>query len=306
MEARLMQRILCAWILLFALVLSPLTAVAVSEVLHRERSQYRNIVVVMTEERGRCMIFPVGNEGRLQTCMDPKDPDRLVLAYAPMALAGLLVNPNPKRILILGLGGGTLPTTLTRLLPDASIDVVELDQAVVNVAKGYFNLVENDRLRVKVQDGRVFVKRALLNKRRYDYIILDAFDGDYIPEHLMSKEFLEEARSLLSFSGVLAANTFSTSNLYDHESVTYQKVFRDMVVLRRSDSGNRILLVSPSQLPDSATLLKHAKELEPKVKRFGFNPHDLIGYIEREPDWDQSVRVLTDDYSPANLLRGSR
>ena len=297
------------WRLSFLLLLCLTTGLPVLamqaplEILHRERSLYRNLMVT---ERGneRCLVFPVGGEGRRQTCMDVTQPEKMILPYAPMAMVGLLVNPAPKRILIIGLGGGTLPTALRKLLPEADIDIAELDQAVVKAAKDYFNFTEDERMRATVQDGRVFIKRAALARKRYDYIFLDAFDGDYIPEHLMTKEFLEEASALLSFSGVLAANTFSTSRLYDHESVTYQQVFRDLVTLHRPDSGNRIILARMTPLPDDEVLLQNARELVPGMEHFGFDPVNLIGYIGREPDWDESVRPLTDEYSPANLLRG--
>ena len=62
-------------------------------------------------------------------------------------------------------------------------------------------------------------------QQRYDLIMLDAFDHEYIPEHLLTQEFLQEVKSLLAPGGVLAANTFSSSRLYDHESTTYAAVF---------------------------------------------------------------------------------
>src|ERR1044072_4356923 len=95
-------------------------------------------------------------------------------------------------------------------------------------------------------DGRVFVKRAIREGRRYDLIMLDAFDHEYIPEHLLTREFLQEVNSLLAPGGVLAANTFSSSRLYDHESVTYAAVFGSFYNLKRD---NRVILAMKGGLP---------------------------------------------------------
>ena len=84
-------------------------------------------------------------------------------------------------------------------------DSVEIDPAVVDVAERFFGFEENENVNVIVKDARVFVKQAGIMGREYDYIILDAFNGDYIPEHLMTKEWLEENKKILADDGVLVA-----------------------------------------------------------------------------------------------------
>jgi spermidine synthase len=172
---------------LAAVLLQPVAA----ETLHEERSLYRDITVTQEGQR-RCLVFNVHRGDRNQTCMNTADPERLVFEYAKMSFAGLLLNPNPRRVLIAGLGGGSLPSALTTLFPEAQIDVIEIDQAVVNVAKEFFDFEETDQVSVIVNDARVYVKRAALLEKKYDLVILDAFTGDYIPEHLLTLEFLQE------------------------------------------------------------------------------------------------------------------
>jgi spermidine synthase len=161
-----------------------------AETLHEERSLYRDITVTEIGNR-RCLLFNVHRGDRNQTCIYTDDLDRLVFDYTRMSFAGLLLAPNPQRILIIGLGGGTLPLAFNDLFPTAEIDVLEIDQAVVNVAEEYFYFEENDQMKVTVEDGRVFIKRAGMRNQKYDYIVLDAFSGDYIPEHMLTEEFLE-------------------------------------------------------------------------------------------------------------------
>ena len=83
------------------------------------------------------------------------------------------------------------------------------------------------------------MKRVASQKPNYDMVLLDAFDADYIPEHMLTKEFLEEVRSIMAPDGVIVANTFSNSALYDHESVTYRAVFGPFFNLKL---GNRIII----------------------------------------------------------------
>ena len=92
----------------------------------------------------------------------------------------------------------------------------------------------------------------------YDLILLDAYGGDYIPEHLMTAEFLEEVAGLLAPGGVVAANTFAHSQLYDHESVTYRQVFGPFYNLKRNDSDNRIVLAMNDSLPPKELLTSNA------------------------------------------------
>ena len=284
---------------LLLLVTPPLQAAEI----HREKSLYRNIVVKEADGR-RCLLFSVQRGDRNQTCMDLQDPKRLVFPYVRMSFGGLLLNPNPARVLVIGLGGGTIPIALAELFPAAMIDVVEIDEAVVRVARQYFNFAESAHLKVKVSDARVFIKRALLQDRTYDLIILDAFTGDYIPEHLMTQEFLQESRDLLSEAGVLVANTFSTSVLYDHESETYQSVFGDYLNFKLPISGNRVIIAGRQGLPSDFVIKNQASRLVESLRPYGIDPRTYPANMSREKDWDRTRRLLTDQYSPANLLRG--
>ena len=175
------------------LISTALNTQANAKVIHSERSLYRNILV--EENSGlRCLKFNVKSSKTQQSCMSVDAPNQLVFNYTKMLFSSLLINPNPERILIIGIGGGTMSNALNQLFPKVSITNVEIDPAVIKVAKSYFNFVENKRVTSVVQDGRIFVKRAVLKKEKYDWIILDAFNGDYIPEHLMTQEFLQETK----------------------------------------------------------------------------------------------------------------
>ena len=113
---------------------------AIAEVIHSERSLYRNILV---EDNGdlRCLKFNVKSNKTRQSCFNKSQPEKLVFNYTKQLLTGLLVNPEPQRILIIGLGGGTMSNTLHKLLPDSYIDNVEIDHSVIKVAREYFGFL---------------------------------------------------------------------------------------------------------------------------------------------------------------------
>lgn len=277
---------------------------ATARVIHTERSLYQNILITREGDEV-CMKFSLRVYQRRQSCIDLERPRRMVFTYTRMMLAGLLVaEASPKRVLIVGLGGGTLPTALAALLPDSHIDVVEIDPAVVRMAETFFGFQSTPRVTVSVQDARVFGRRAALDDRRYDLILLDAFTADYIPEHLMTVEYLDETRALLAPNGVLVANTFAVSDLYDYESVTYERVFGPFLNLRTWNSANRVIIASPAPLPNRHTLESRAAALAPSLKAYGVPITDYPGQMSRDRDWDPATRPLTDQYSPANLLRG--
>ncbi len=270
--------------------------------IHQERSLYRNIVVTEDSTR-RCLRFTITRRvGQNQSCRFLEDPQKLVFPYAKMTLSSLLVQDNPQRILIIGLGGGTLSEAYTTLFPDAEIIISEIDEAVLTVAEDYFEFEQTAKISVDIGDGRVYVKRAALRGESFDLVIIDAFNGEYIPEHLMTEEFLEEIKQLLPENGMLVSNTFSTSRLYDAESQTYHNVFGEIINLRMNNTGNRIIIASMQELPNLFTLNRRAADWRERLEYFGMDVTEYPQHMSQEVDWNTDERALTDQYSPANLL----
>jgi spermidine synthase len=293
-------RVLC--ILLIGLTATGATAQNGVRQIHQERSLYRNILVTEDSQR-RCMRFTLTDRsGQNQSCYYLDNVDKLVFPYARMVLSSLLVQDNPQRILIVGLGGGTLVHTYSTLFPDAEIIISEIDEAVVEVAEDYFGFEETARISVETVDARVYIKRAGLRGEKFDLVILDAFNGEYIPEHLMTREFLEEVKALLPANGMVVANTFSTSRLYNAESETYSEVFDTIYNVRQFGTGNRIIIASQQPLPDRQTLEKRAPAFAERLARFDMDITEMPQHMSLEQDWDTNERALTDQYAPANLL----
>lgn len=271
--------------------------------IHQERSQYREVLVY--EDAGtRCLCFTHGCAIGRQSCVLLAQPDHMVFEYTRMMLGALFLVPDPHDILVIGLGGGTLPRALQQLLPAAHIDVAEIDPAVVRVATQYFDFKTTAQLTVTTEDGRAYVRRLLrAGKQHYDLILLDAYERQYIPEHLLTREFLQQVRELLRPGGIVAANTWSSSRLYANESVTYHAVFGEFYNLK---SGNRIILASAGPLPPLTEIRRNAARFTEAFAPFGFTPDTLLPLFSMQADWDPAARVLTDQYSPANLLNAAQ
>ena len=239
-----------------------------------------------------------------QSCISLAHPEELVFTYARMVMGALYLLPAPpQRILILGLGGGSLTMAFQRLFPGAKIDAVEIDPAVVRMARRYFEFKPADDTRVFEEDGRVFVKRMQRRGVKYDLAILDAYDHEYIPEHMLTVEFLREVRSLLADRGVIAGNTFSNSKLYDHESATYFSAFGEFYGLK---ANNRVILARIGGLPSRTEIARNADALDGKLRPLGVDKAWVLPLMDVERGWPPETRVLTDQYSPSNLLNSSR
>ena len=277
-------------------------AVRGERVLHQERSLYRNMYVTENGDE-RCLMFRARRGAGRESCMYLSNPDKFVFEYASMMLSAQYLKPNPRSILIIGQGGGTLPSALQELLPNTKIDVVELDAAVDRVARRYFGFKVTPNTRVFIEDGRVFVKRMGRQKAQYDIVMLDAFESDYIPEHMLTQEFLREVRAIMAPGGVLAANTWSTSGLYDHESVTYASVFGSFYNLKM---GNRIILTRLGGLPPMSEIRANAQGWEARLAPRGATQNFVLPMMSTRVDWNTSARVLTDQYSPSNVLNAQR
>lgn len=292
-----MKKVLCV------ILLCQLSVMVEAKELYRAKSLYRDIYVIQNDDL-LCLKFSIPRrEDTSQSCMDRDDPFRLVFNYTRMMMATVLVNPEPRSILIVGLGGGTLPTAFNDMYPDAEITSVEIDPAVAKVARKYFDFKESERNRVVIKDARLHIKRQALKNKKYDLIILDAFGSDYIPEHLTTVEFLEEVKQVLSPQGVLASNTFSTSKFYHHESSTYAEVFGRFYVMQTNAGSNRIILYSGDDaLLNIENIERNVEALGEKLEKYDVDAKLMLRSITTLPLWNESARPLTDQYSPANIL----
>ncbi|MGH2348075.1 MAG: fused MFS/spermidine synthase, partial [bacterium] len=165
-----------------------------------------------------------------QSGMDTADQRRTVFPYSDYLHLPLALRPDAARVLLVGLGGGTVPKRFYEDYPKMRIEVVEIDPAVVSVARQYFEVPADDaRMRIVAADGRLFITRSA---DRYDVILLDAYLIDTIPFHLATREFFEAAKRHLTPSGVLGSNVIGA--LDGPRSAFFRAVYRTFASVFRT------------------------------------------------------------------------
>jgi len=267
-------------------------AAAQPKVLYEKQSAYNTVVVTEDDQGMRTLQF--GSGGARQSVVKVGDPDHLELPYAKAMLSGLALCPEPKRVLIIGLGGGTIPSFLHHHYPQTRIDAVDIDPVVVEVAKQFFGFREDATLKAYVQDGRQFIEER---PNAYDIIFLDAFGSENIPYHLATREFLEAVRRAITAQGVVLADVWSRglNPLYDSMIRTYQEVFDELYILDVQGAGNKILIALPRRLKLAREELARRAGAISKQKLFRFDMAELVTFGYQYADkQDPHAQVLTD------------
>jgi spermidine synthase len=292
-------------LLLGATVLSRGRGSRFGRLVYQKNSLYHRIFV---HEAGsvRTLRFAGRDPTILQSQVDLSRPLRHMHEYTLLALGALLYQPEPKRALVVGLGGGVIPRQLHHHFPELQIDIAEIDPDIQPIAEHFFGFRTDDRMRVHVADGRVFIRRQRRQDPvpRYDIVVLDAFVGDYIPFHLMTREFLQELRGVLAEDGVVAANVLVDNRLAHAELRTFQEVFEHCQAFTGTYSTNAIIVafgeaVAPLR-PREAT--RAAAALQQK-HGFGFSMEWVADRLVPDPRPARRSLVLTDDQAPVNYLR---
>jgi len=264
-----------------------------------ERESQYNHVIVTEDGNERIMHFRRQRMDYRETVIDTTDPLRLVNEYTRLMMTSLIFVPQPRRVLMIGLGGGIVTRVMAHHLPNTTFDNVELDQVVVDAAQRFFSFTPSDRMRVHVRDGRVFLRRS---RERYDIIILDAFRGGFIPFHLKTQEFLEMVRDHLAPGGVVVANLHYGTRLYDADRVTYNAVFNQVYPFMGRIDSNVILIATNSDerlTPDQ--MRERAQRLQ-RQHRFSFDLPAQVDFYRERDRYNRRARILTDDHAPVQAL----
>lgn len=280
----------CLWLL----SASPATAAPDDQTLFEGDSIYHHITIRQDGE-DRCMTFGRHRDLR-QTCINLAKPDESVFEYTAMMFAAFLFKSDAKKVCLIGLGGGYIPTVFRMHLPQVQLQSVEVDPLVEKLARQHFRFTIPPGQTLTIDDGRQFLKKS---RERYDQIWLDAFNSDYIPAHMTTKEFLTLVKSRLSEGGIVVQNVFGGSNFYDAQVTTMRTVFSKVFVFEGQRSGSCVIVASDRPAVEPAGLKKEAEKLGGKIGRI-----DLIAEVAKctASPAIKKAAILTDDFNPANLL----
>ena len=144
------------------------------------------------------------------------------LPYINYFLIPTLINPNIKNILLIGLGTGKIINDLEKILPNIEkIDIVDIEENILNIAKDYFDFKQSQNTNFYLQDGLVFLRES---KQKYDLIIVDVASDDGIDDRFLSNEYLNTIKKSLSKTGIFVSNLCSSADLEHKENTFYRSL----------------------------------------------------------------------------------
>jgi len=272
---------------------------AAGQVVHHTQTPYQELEVADLGDTRTLYL-----DGQRHSAMDLDDPDRHVFDYTRYFHLPHLMVEDPDdidRVLFVGGGGFTGPKRFVDEY-NATVDVVEIDPAVIDAAKRYFRVEESPRLNIYNEDGRRYLRDT---NRTYDLIVLDAYKKDKVPFQLTTEEFMRLADSRLSADGILFANLISApdgpaSKFYRAEYKTVSQVFPRVYAFPTSETGaiqNIELIATKRDEPITQAQLRERNDR----RDIGIDLADEIGSY-RSDERVGDVPVLRDDHAPVDSL----
>lgn len=220
-----------------------------------------------------------------QSSMSLRTPHTLELSYTEAMMACLLLNTKPERVLVVGLGGGSLVKFLLHHFPDCTIDVVEYRQDVVDVAHRYFQVPKNDpRLNIHVGDGYLFVQeRYYQAETSYDLLLVDAYDHVGMAASVGVQAFFDACAGLLTSVGVMSINLWGSDKpLFSQTMGRINQSFNGRsMILPVKDKGN-VIGLAMMQTVTNAALKKLRTTVEQQEFELNINlPKSLHNLIRQ-------------------------
>lgn len=139
----------------------------------------------------------------IQSAMRLSDPDELLLSYTRGMMIFLLFNPQPRSILMIGLGGGSLAKYCHRMFPETNITVLEIDEDVIALREDFAVPPDSERFVVLHTDAKDYIATM---KAKVDVILHDGFDANGLAPTLNTTSFYATCRAALSENGILVSN----------------------------------------------------------------------------------------------------
>jgi spermidine synthase len=259
-----------------------------------ERNSLYNNIYVYKDGPEISMMFGHNKNLYTETVYDTRDELALPVAYTRFMTVALAYASGLDNMLEIGFGGGRTAWYLHKHIPSLDITCVELDPAVVELAKKYFGVREADKFKIAIADGRRYMVKS---KETWNVIMIDAYRGPFVPRHLLTNEFYSVVKSKLKPGGVVVQNVEPSTMMFDSALATIQKVFTNV---EGYDAGGNIVLVAYDGPRKSlGELAARATVLQTKY-RFLYPLGEFVP--ERRIPTRITGKVLTDDFAPVESL----
>lgn len=181
-----------------------------------------------------------------QSEMFLKEPYKIPSEYILLMTMALLFHPHPKNVLVLGLGGGTLPKFLWKYFPTCRIDIVERSTLVIDLAYRFFKFPKSPRINIHNTGALEFIKDT---ENQYDLIFIDLFEGDKLASAMNEKNFFNICQKRLTKKGILVWNTWKLNpqDLIDNFQKLCEIFGKDLLILP-TKGWNNIFLAFPTTM----------------------------------------------------------
>jgi spermidine synthase len=218
-------------------------------------------------------------DGRLiQSAMALAAPNALDVRYTQKMMSFLLFQARPRRLVLIGLGGGSLVKFCHYRLPATHLTVLENNTDVIALRGAFSVPPDGANLQVLAGDGAAYLRTA---EKGIDVLLVDAFDRTGFAPSLANREFFEQAHAKLAGSGMLVVNLAGDEQAYAGLIGVAMQVFDNQVIVvpvREDDNHLLLAFRNPAFEPNWRRLRALAKELR---ARYGLDFPDFIDKIER-------------------------
>lgn len=258
-------------------------------------SSYNHVTIYNTfyaPQNREIKMLKINNEYSSAMFLDSED---LVFDYTKFYNLGEHFKPGFKTALMLGGAGYSYPKEYLKKFPNSTLDVVEIDPKLTELASKHFKLQSNPRLRIYHEDGRVFVNQS---KNKYDIIFGDAFQSFHsIPFQLTTYEAVQKYHRLLNEDGVMVVNIISAiegsqGEFLRGEIATFKKIFPQVYLfpVHKPTNGTEVQNIMLVALKSSTT--PSFKSSDPELQTY------LNSLWKKEIPSD--IPILTDDHAPVD------
>ncbi|MGH1407690.1 MAG: spermidine synthase [Rhodomicrobiaceae bacterium] len=270
------------------------------KLLEKVESPYNTIYIY---KQTPYITLAFGHKSRryVESRRNPNDLTELPVEYTKSFTIGMAYPKNLNSFLMIGMGGGSTSWYLHKSLPKAKVVAVELDPEIIRLSRKYYGFKQNgkqsENFTISELDGRMHILRK---KQKHDIIFVDAYRGQFVPFHLMTKEFFTLAKKRLSQGGVMVQNIEPSTMLYDSAIATISSVFDHVDVYR--GGGNIVAIAYDGEKKSIESLIDKATQLQ-ETHKFRYALPALIQKRAMLLDYNVKTKALTDDFAPVNMLK---
>ena len=200
------------------------------------------------------------------------------------------LNKDAKSTLMIGGAAYTYPIHYLQKYQDKTIDVVEIDEKMTQIAEEQFGLnAKDERLKIYTQDGRSYLNYS---ENKYDTILIDAFKGLNAPFELTTYEALVHAKNMLNYNGIVLTNIISSlegedTDFIEYEYATYKAVFDDV----------KLFQVQDRDYTESQNLILVGIKGNPQINEDKYEEYK--NYLNMEiTNFKTDKNIVTDDFAP--------